>query len=147
MKKSFGFAVAVMATFTFAAATFADDGEVRLIYPTDAAAAELDSSRPEKRIEPPVRELSEQDVLTPLGQVRAVMTSLGRYSRGASRASSGVRNAKNRRFRAFRAGVGNDSEAATGNRNDGFHGRGAVAQPRRKNRENSDDRRPERVRG
>lgn len=76
MKKSFGFAVAVMATFGIAAATFADDGEVRLIYPTDAAAAELDSSRPEKRIEPPVRELSEQDVLTPLGQVRAVITSL-----------------------------------------------------------------------
>lgn len=76
MKKSFGFAVAVMATFGIAAATYADDGEVRLIYPTDAAAAELDSSRPEKRIEPPVRELSEQDVLTPLGQVRAVMTSL-----------------------------------------------------------------------
>ena len=50
--------------------------EVKLIYPTDAAAAELDNSRPEKRIEPPVREESEIDVVTPLGQVKSVLDSL-----------------------------------------------------------------------
>lgn len=70
------FSVAMLAAFTFGATAVADDGEVRLIYPTDAAALELDSSSPEKRIEPPVREFSEQDVVTPLGQVRAVLTSL-----------------------------------------------------------------------
>lgn len=50
--------------------------EVKLIYPTDAAAAELDNSRPEKRIEPPVREEAEIDVVTPLGQVKSVLDSL-----------------------------------------------------------------------
>ena len=60
--------------------------EVKLIYPTDAAAAELDNSRPEKRIEPPVREESEIDVVTPLGQVKSVLDSAGlaKFDRGKS---------------------------------------------------------------
>lgn len=64
----------------FAVPTFAASDppeEVKLIYPTDAAAAELDSSTPAKRVEPPVREDSEQDVVTPLGQVRYVVETLG----------------------------------------------------------------------
>lgn len=50
--------------------------DVKLVYPTDAAAAELDNTRPENRIEPPIRELSEQDVVTPLGQVQNVLNQL-----------------------------------------------------------------------
>lgn len=56
------------------AVSFAED--VKLVYPTDAAAAELDDSTASKRIEPPVRENSEQDVVTPLGQVREILTTL-----------------------------------------------------------------------
>lgn len=56
------------------AASFAED--VKLVYPADAAAAELDDSTASKRIEPPVRENSEQDVVTPLGQVREILSSL-----------------------------------------------------------------------
>lgn len=50
--------------------------DVKLVYPADAAAAELDDSTASKRIEPPVRENSEQDVVTPLGQVREILSSL-----------------------------------------------------------------------
>lgn len=56
------------------AVSFAED--VKLVYPADAAAAELDDSTASKRIEPPVRENSEQDVVTPLGQVREILSSL-----------------------------------------------------------------------
>lgn len=50
--------------------------DVKLVYPADAAAAELDDSTASKRIEPPVRENSEQDVVTPLGQVQNVLNQL-----------------------------------------------------------------------
>ena len=56
------------------AVSFGED--VKLVYPADAAAAELDDSTASKRIEPPVRENSEQDVVTPLGQVREILSSL-----------------------------------------------------------------------
>ncbi|MGN1063780.1 MAG: hypothetical protein ACI4QC_00065 [Thermoguttaceae bacterium] len=64
--------------FALACALTAPAGaeDVKLVYPSDAAAIELDNSTPAKRIEPPVREESEQDVVTPLGQIRAVLASL-----------------------------------------------------------------------
>ena len=55
---------------------YAAEKEVKLVYPTDAASIELDNSTPAKRIEPPIREESEQDVVTPLGQIRDVINSL-----------------------------------------------------------------------
>lgn len=68
------FACALACALAGTAAAQAED--VRLVYPTDAAAAELDSSTPAKRVEPPVREDSEIDVVTPLGQIRAVLAAL-----------------------------------------------------------------------
>lgn len=53
--------------------------EVTVVYPTQATeAVELDSSTPAKRVEPPTREDSEIDPVTPLGQIRAVLESLTR---------------------------------------------------------------------
>lgn len=63
-------------TFMFTSFAHADEGEVKLIYPSDAASAELDSSKPERRVEPPVREESEVDPVTPIGQIREVLKSL-----------------------------------------------------------------------
>ena len=74
MKKTTFFAAVV--AFAITPFVFGDEGEVKLIYPTDAASAELDSSRPERRVEPPVREESEIDPVTPLGQIREVLKSL-----------------------------------------------------------------------
>lgn len=73
MKSTKIFACAIACAFC-AQAALAED--VRLVYPTDAAAAELDSSTPAKRVEPPAREESEIDVVTPLGQIRAVLAAL-----------------------------------------------------------------------
>ena len=66
-----------------AGAAFGQD--VKLVYPSDAASIELDNSRPEKRIEPPVRESSESDVVTPLGQVSSVLNSLANLEEGQAR--------------------------------------------------------------
>lgn len=56
----------------------ADDSSVKLIYPTQAAdSVELDSSTPLKRATPPTREESELDPVTPLGQIRSILDSLG----------------------------------------------------------------------
>lgn len=74
MKKTILFAAFI--AFAITPYVFGDEGEVKLIYPTDAASAELDSSRPERRVEPPVREESEIDPVTPLGQIREVLKSL-----------------------------------------------------------------------
>lgn len=70
--------ILMFSAFAFACALTAPAGaeDVKLVYPSDAAAIELDNSTPAKRIEPPVREDSEQDVVTPLGQIRAVLASL-----------------------------------------------------------------------
>lgn len=62
--------------FMFTSFAYADEGEVKLIYPADAASTELDSSKPERRVEPPVREESEVDPVTPIGQIREVLKSL-----------------------------------------------------------------------
>lgn len=70
----------ILFAFGFCAPAFAED--VKLVYPTDAAAIELDNSTPAKRIEPPVREESEQDVVTPLGQVREVLAILNEIETG-----------------------------------------------------------------
>ena len=56
----------------------ADDKTTTLIYPAPAAEIELDNSTPAKRATPPVREESEFDPVTPLGQIRAVKDSLDR---------------------------------------------------------------------
>ena len=51
--------------------------DMTLIYPTTATAiSELDSSTPSKRTEPPVRETSEYDPSTPIGQIRRVLETL-----------------------------------------------------------------------
>jgi len=53
--------------------------EVKVVYPSSATEiAELDSSTVSKRAEPPVREETEFDPVTPLGQIRAVRDSLTR---------------------------------------------------------------------
>lgn len=74
MKKTTFFAAVV--AFAITPFVFGDEGEVKLIYPTDAASTELDSSKPERRVEPPVREESEVDPVTPIGQIREVLKSL-----------------------------------------------------------------------
>jgi len=53
--------------------------DVQLIYPTTAIdVTELDSSTPSKRAEPPVRETTEFDPMTPIGQIRGINESLKR---------------------------------------------------------------------
>ena len=49
-----------------------------LVYPAPAAEIELDNSTPAKRATPPVREESEFDPVTPLGQIQAVKGALDR---------------------------------------------------------------------
>lgn len=52
---------------------------VRLVYPMSAAEeATLDGTTPANRITPPVKEEVEVDPVTPLGQIRAVLSSLAR---------------------------------------------------------------------
>ena len=51
--------------------------DVKVVYPTTATdVAELDSSTPAKRAEPPVRETNEFDPTTPIGQIRRVLETL-----------------------------------------------------------------------
>ena len=55
-----------------------DDKTTTLVYPAPAAEIELDNSTPAKRATPPVREESEFDPVTPLGQINAVKGALDR---------------------------------------------------------------------
>lgn len=55
-----------------------EEETTKLVYPAPAAEIELDNSTPAKRITPPVREDSELDPVTPIGQIRAVKDSLDR---------------------------------------------------------------------
>ena len=58
---------------------YAEDSqpEVKLVYPSSAAfAGSLDSSTPAKRATPPVKEETEIDPVTPIGQIRNVVNSL-----------------------------------------------------------------------
>ncbi len=66
------------ATIFSSSAFCADDDAVTLVYPTPAASIELDESTPQKRATPPVREESEFDPVTPLGQIQAVRGALER---------------------------------------------------------------------
>lgn len=59
-----------------AASTYADDA-VKLVYPIEAANSALDASTPAKRITPPVVEDSEYDPVTPIGQIRSILDTLG----------------------------------------------------------------------
>lgn len=56
----------------------AEEETTKLVYPAPAAEIELDNSTPAKRITPPIREESELDPVTPIGQIRAVKDSLDR---------------------------------------------------------------------
>ena len=70
----FGLASVLFPTVVFGA----DDQTTTLVYPAPAAEVELDNSTPAKRATPPVREETEFDPVTPLGQIRAVKDSLER---------------------------------------------------------------------
>lgn len=77
MKKIFStfFVIAIAATTL---RVFAQE-EVKVVYPSQATEiAELDSSTVSKRAEPPVREESEFDPVTPIGQIKAVRDALSR---------------------------------------------------------------------
>lgn len=76
MKKTFIFCLLA----AFAVPTFADenDGAMQLIYPMAAADTELDNSTPAKRITPPVREDSEYDPISPIGQIRDIVNTLNK---------------------------------------------------------------------
>lgn len=76
MKKNLVFCgvCALFPSFAFGA----EEETTKLVYPTPAAEIELDNSTPAKRITPPIREESELDPVTPLGQIRAVKDSLDR---------------------------------------------------------------------
>ena len=60
----------------------AQEETTRLIYPSAAADTELDASTPAKRITPPVREDVEYDPVTPLGQIRGIITTLDELATG-----------------------------------------------------------------
>lgn len=65
--------------FAIAATTGYGQEEVKVVYPSSATEiAGVDSSTVSKRAEPPVREASEFDPVTPIGQIRAVRDSLTR---------------------------------------------------------------------
>ena len=65
--------------FAIAATTSYGQEEVKVVYPSSATEiAGVDSSTVSKRAEPPVREESEFDPVTPIGQIRAVRDSLTR---------------------------------------------------------------------
>ena len=66
-------------TAIFSASALADDNDsIQLIYPMSAADTELDNSTPAKRVTPPIREESEYDPITPIGQIKAIVDTLGR---------------------------------------------------------------------
>ena len=80
MKKKM-FCLCVMAAFA-AAPAFAGDEPTMLVYPAAAAQTELDNSTPAKRITPPVREDTEYDPVTPIGQIRGIVTTLNELTAG-----------------------------------------------------------------
>ena len=66
--------------------------EVRVVYPTQATdVSELDSSTVSKRAEPPVREESEFDPVTPIGQIKAVRDALTRLEEAVAALRSASR--------------------------------------------------------
>lgn len=75
------FCLFVLTAFAGAPA-FAGDEPTMLVYPTAAAQTELDNSTPAKRITPPVREDTEYDPVTPIGQINGIITTLNTLSAG-----------------------------------------------------------------
>ena len=75
------FCLFVLTAFAGAPA-FAGDEPTMLVYPTAAAQTELDNSTPAKRITPPVREDTEYDPVTPIGQINGIITTLNALSAG-----------------------------------------------------------------
>lgn len=69
--------------------------EVRVVYPTQAAEVELDSSTPAKRAEPPVREANELDPVTPIGQIRSILETLDRLERSQEETRTELRKTAN----------------------------------------------------
>lgn len=65
----------VIATFISSATVFSQE-ITTLVYPAEAADTELDNSTPAKRITPPVREDTEYDPVTPIGQIKAIVDTL-----------------------------------------------------------------------
>lgn len=78
MKHAFFLTTALLATTPLSAD---EPEEIKVVYPAAAAVVELDSSTPSKRAEPPVRETSEFDPVTPLGQIQNVLESLTRIEK------------------------------------------------------------------
>lgn len=75
------FCLFVLTAFA-AAPAFAGDEPTMLVYPTAAAQTELDNSTPAKRITPPVREDTEYDPVTPIGQINGIITTLNTLTAG-----------------------------------------------------------------
>ena len=75
------FCLFVLTAFAGAPA-FAGDEPTMLVYPTAAAQTELDNSTPAKRITPPVREDTEYDPVTPIGQINGIVTTLNALTAG-----------------------------------------------------------------
>lgn len=75
------FCLFVLTAFA-AAPAFAGDEPTMLVYPTAAAQTELDNSTPAKRITPPVREDTEYDPVTPIGQINGIVTTLNALTAG-----------------------------------------------------------------
>ena len=75
------FCLFVLTAFAGAPA-FAGDEPTMLVYPTAAAQTELDNSTPAKRITPPVREDTEYDPVTPIGQINGIITTLNALTAG-----------------------------------------------------------------
>lgn len=93
MKKTLILCAAVVAAIG-ATSSRADDS-IRLIYPTAAALEEtLDSSTPQKRATPPVKEDEELDPVTPLGQIRGVLRSLENVENAQRRLEEGLEELK-----------------------------------------------------
>lgn len=67
--------IACFLSLVFTAAATSQE-TTTLVYPTAAADTELDNSTPAKRITPPVREDSEYDPVTPIGQIKGVLDGL-----------------------------------------------------------------------
>ena len=90
MKKIFSTVIVFAIAASINSAFCAD--EVRVVYPTQATdVSELDSSTVSKRAEPPVREESEFDPVTPIGQIKAVRDALTRLEEAVAALRSASR--------------------------------------------------------
>lgn len=93
-----------------AATTCADDA-VKLVYPIEATNAALDASTPAKRVTPPVVEDSEYDPVTPIGQIRSILESLGTIEENQTAITNDVAELR-KRERVDLSGVFTKSDGA-----------------------------------